>query len=156
MPFYSCFKYTWNIYIIGHDCSLYKCIYPYLAGCTDRDVETIDFQGIGSGVRTGLPAVFPLTRCMTLDQLFSHFGSYDLTCKLKVKPFHRVVERILWGNVFEEVSKYIVHSMYLLLWLFIVIIDVIIADVVILPHFSTISPLFRNSRGIELTLYIKY
>lgn len=50
----------------------------------------------------------------------------------------------------EEGSKFMAHILYLLLWLFMVIIDVIVD--VIFPYYPSISPLFCNSRGPESTL----
>lgn len=67
---------------------------------TDKNVRskclgTIGFQIIESGVRPGLPEVFPnpLTSWMVLYQLLSLFEFYVLSCKLKAKPFHRIVEK---------------------------------------------------------------
>lgn len=72
---------------------------------------------------------------------------------MKAKPFHRVVERNPRSNGCEEASEYMTHCVYLLV---VVIIDVIAADVVSLPLWPNISPLFYNSRRTEPTLHVKY
>lgn len=53
----------------------------------------------------------------------------------------------------ELVSNYIAHSVYLLLWLFIVI-DAIVVYIVILPYCPSISPLLYI-RGTEPIPHVK-
>lgn len=98
---------------------------------------------------TPLSVVWPWTSYLVSLCLMS------ITADWKQNYFLGLLKGGRWGNVCEEVSKSVAHRLCLLLWLFIVIIDVFIAEVVTLPYCPSISLLFCNSRGTEATLYVK-